>query len=160
MKSRSRPIPVILAIVHVITWKCAIFHSKSQNVRKIVIWELYDSHKWWNVNSHSRSIHVNFDHDSRPITKCLYEMQKTYLCNILLEVVANQYLIIGNVYLRKRHRKILMHPRVSQWMFHSTTGCLKAKSPILLSYCEKIVALSNKSKICALSKLNGKLIGG
>ena len=63
MKSRSRPIPVILAIVHVITWKCAIFHSKSQNVRKIVIWELYGSHKLWNVKSRSRSIHVNFDHD-------------------------------------------------------------------------------------------------
>ena len=39
-----------------------IFHLNSWKKGKILILEIQTSHKWWNMNSISRLIHVNFYH--------------------------------------------------------------------------------------------------
>ena len=54
-------------------WNWSVFHSKSQKMEKAVIHGFHVARKWWKVESHSHSIHVDLAHKpSQNKTKCLF----------------------------------------------------------------------------------------
>ena len=66
---------------------------------KFVIHRFYGSFKWWNMKSHSRSVHVNFDHYCWCYALFSFYFEQAYKLNPIVKsftMPKNKYIVEDN----------------------------------------------------------------